>query len=74
MLESQKKVLEQAEEALRLAKARTEAGSGTQLEVLDAQTALTQSLTTQIQALRDYSVARTRLDRSTENLMLPGVP
>ena len=74
VLESQKKVLEQAEEALRLAKARTEAGSGTQLEVLDAQTALTESRTTQIQALRDYSVARTRLDRSTGTLMLPGVP
>lgn len=74
VLESQKKVLEQAEEALRLAKARTEAGSGTQLEVLDAQTALTESRTTQIQALRDYSVARTRLDRSTGTLMFPDVP
>ncbi len=73
VLESQKKVLEQAEEALRLAKARTEAGSGTQLEVLDAQTALTESRTTQIQALRDYSVARARLDRSTGTLTLPGI-
>lgn len=73
VLESQKKVVEQAEEALRLAKARTEAGSGTQLEVLDAQTALTEARTTQIQALRDYSVARTRLDRSIGNLTLPGI-
>lgn len=70
VLESQKKVFEQAEEALRLAKARTEAGSGTQLEVLDAQTALTESRTTQIQALRDYSVARTRLERATGTLTI----
>src|SRR5262249_21764934 len=54
VLESQKKVLEQAEEALRLARARAEAGTGTQLDVLSAQTALTESRTTQVQALHDY--------------------
>ena len=64
LLESQKKVQEQADEALRLARARIEAGSGTQLDVLGAQTALTEARTTQIQALRDYSVAKTRLDRA----------
>ncbi|KAF0176847.1 MAG: Outer membrane efflux protein [Limisphaerales bacterium] len=64
VLESQKKVQEQAEEALRLANARTEAGTGTQLDVLNAQTALTEARTTQILALRDYSVARARLERA----------
>ncbi|MEO6184214.1 MAG: TolC family protein [Verrucomicrobiota bacterium] len=64
LLESQKKVQEQADEALRLAQARVDAGSGTQLDVLGAQTALTEARTTQIQALRDYSVAKTRLDRA----------
>ncbi len=64
VLESQKKVQEQAEEALRLANARTEAGTGTQLDVLNAQTALTEARTTQIQALRDYSVARAKLERA----------
>lgn len=64
VLESQKKVQEQAEEALRLATARAEAGSSTQLDVLNAQTALTEARTTQIQALRDYSVAVARLDRA----------
>ena len=64
VLESQKKVQEQAEEALRLANARTEAGTGTQLDVLNAQTALTEARTTQIQALHDYSVARARLERA----------
>ena len=57
-------MLEEAEEALRLARARSEAGTGTQLDVLSAQTALTEARTTQIQALRDYSVARARLERA----------
>lgn len=64
VLESQKKVQEQAEEALRLANARTEAGTGTQLDVLNAQTALTIARSTQIEALHDYSVARAKLDRA----------
>ena len=65
VLESQKKVQEQAEEALRLAEARMHAGTGTQLDVLDAQTSLTDARTTQVQALHDYSVARSRLQRAT---------
>ena len=64
VLESQKKVVEEAEEALRLARARSEAGTGTQLDVLSAQTALTQARTTQIQALHDYDAARARLQRA----------
>jgi outer membrane protein TolC len=64
VLESQKKVQEQAEEALRLARARADAGTGTQLDVLDAQTALTEARTTQVQALHDYTVARARLERA----------
>ncbi len=64
VLESQKKVQEQAEEALRLATARSEAGTGTQLDVLSAQTSLTEARTTQIQAMRDYSAARSRLERA----------
>ena len=64
MLESQKKVQEQAEEALRLATSRSRAGTGTQLDVLNAQTALTEARTTQVQALHDYEVARARLERA----------
>ncbi|HTH48425.1 MAG TPA: TolC family protein [Candidatus Limnocylindria bacterium] len=64
VLESQAKVIEQGEEALRLANARADAGSGTQLDVLSAQTALTDARTTYSQALRDYTVARARLDRA----------
>jgi outer membrane protein TolC len=63
-LESQKKVVEEAEESLRLATARNGAGTGTQLDVLSAETSLTQSRSTQIQALHDYDVARARLERA----------
>lgn len=63
-LESQKKVQEEAEEALRLARARNDAGTGTQLDVLTAQTELTQARSTQVQALHDYDVARARLERA----------
>lgn len=68
VLESQRKVQEQAEEALRLAKARSDAGTGTQLDVLSAQTALTEARSTQVQALREYAVARARLERATGQL------
>jgi outer membrane protein len=64
LLKSQEKVVEQGEEALRLARARAEAGSATQLDVLSAQTALTEARTTQVQALHDYAVARARLERA----------
>jgi outer membrane protein TolC len=66
-LDSQEKVQEEAEEALREARARAEAGTGTQLDVLDAETSLTQSRTTQIQALHDYSTARARLEHAIGN-------
>ena len=63
-LESQAKVQEQADEALREANARAEAGTGTQLDVLDAETSLTQARTTQILAQHDYVAARARLERA----------
>jgi outer membrane protein TolC len=63
-LDSQQKVQEEAEEALREANARADAGTGTQLDVLDAQTSLTQARTTQIQAEHDYVAARARLERA----------
>jgi outer membrane protein TolC len=63
-LESQAKVQEQADEALREANARAAAGTGTQLDVLNAETSLTQARTTQIQAQHDYAAARARLERA----------
>jgi outer membrane protein TolC len=64
VLVSQTRVIEQAEEAVRLVGARAEAGSSTQLEVLSAQTALKLSRTQYSQALRDYTVAKAKLERA----------
>jgi outer membrane protein TolC len=64
ILESQRKVQEEAEEALRLAIARAGAGTGTQLDVLTAQTSLTTARSTQVQALHDYDATRARLERA----------
>jgi outer membrane protein TolC len=64
VLDSQTKVQEQAEESLREANARFDAGTGTQLDVLDAETALTQARTTQVTAQHDYAAARARLQRA----------
>ena len=74
VLESQQKVQEEAEEALRLARARGEAGTGTQLDILNAETQLTQARTTQVQALHDYDVARARFERAIGQDMAPPVP
>lgn len=65
LIASQTKVVEQADEALRLAKERLSAGAGTQLDVLSAQVARTQARTTQKQALADYNVAIAEFDRAT---------
>jgi outer membrane protein TolC len=64
VLDSTEKVVEQAEEALRLATSRYEAGTGTQLDVLAAETSLTEARTTKNVALRDYAVALARLERA----------
>jgi outer membrane protein TolC len=64
VLKSQEKAVEEAEEALRLARARNEAGTGTQLDVLSAQNSLTDSRNTQVQALHDYATARAKLQRA----------
>ena len=63
-LDSQQKVQAEADEALREANARADAGTGTQLDVLDAQTSLTQARTTLVQAQHDYVAARARLERA----------
>ena len=64
VLDSTEKVVEQAAEALRLATSRYDAGTGTQLDVLAAETSLTEARTTQNVALRDYAVAQARLERA----------
>ncbi len=55
----------QAEEALRLASARLDAGAGTQLEVLNSRTELTAAQSVRAQALYSYNAALAEFDRVT---------
>jgi len=65
LLKSQEKNVEQAEEALRLAKARLDAGAGVQLDVLNAQVQLLTAQSTQLQALFGYNSSLAEFDRAT---------
>ena len=56
--------LNQARESLRLARLRFQAGVGTQLEVLDAENALTQAEGNRIDAILDYNRALANLQRA----------
>jgi outer membrane protein TolC len=57
LAEASTRVVEQADEAVRLANARYNAGTSTQLDVLAAQVDLTTARTNQIQAYYSYNVA-----------------
>jgi len=59
-----KRVVEQAEESVRLANARYNAGTGTQLDVLQSQVELTTARTNQVQAYYTYNVAVANLRRA----------
>ncbi|MDJ1170454.1 TolC family protein [Roseofilum sp. BLCC_M154] len=60
--------LAQAEEALRLARLRFQAGVGTQTDVINSETDLTQAQFNQVQAILGYNVAVSRLQRAISNL------
>jgi outer membrane protein TolC len=64
LAEAAQKVVQQAEEALRLADARYAAGSATQLDVLETRVALTEARTNQIEANYRYNVAVATLRRA----------
>ncbi|MCB1122877.1 MAG: TolC family protein, partial [Verrucomicrobiae bacterium] len=61
------KVIEQADESLRLANELYSAGRGTQLDVLQSQVALTESRLNQLQAYHSYKIAEASLARSLGN-------
>jgi outer membrane protein TolC len=65
LIQSQEKNVELAEEALRLAKARLDAGAGTQLDVLNAQVQLLTAQSTRLQALFGYNSSLAEFDRAT---------
>ena len=58
------KAVESAQENFRLAQGRFDAGVGTILELTDAQLALTQTQNTEAQALADYRIGLSNLDRA----------
>jgi outer membrane protein TolC len=65
LIQSQEKNVEQAMEAVRLAKARLDAGAGTQLDVLNAQVQLATAESTKLQALFGYNSSLAEFDRVT---------
>jgi outer membrane protein TolC len=65
LIKSQEKNVELADEALRLAKARLDAGAGVQLDVLNAQVQLLTAQTTRLQALFGYVSSLAEFDRAT---------
>ncbi|MDB6148026.1 MAG: hypothetical protein JWO45_1690 [Spartobacteria bacterium] len=65
LIQSQEKNVEQAEEAVRLSKARLDAGAGTQLDVLNAQVQLITAQSTRLQALFGYNSSLAEFDRVT---------
>ncbi|MDL1893562.1 TolC family protein [Sphingobacteriales bacterium CHB3] len=62
-VEAQGRTVELAEQGYRIASTRFTSGSGTQLEVTDAQLALTTAKTNRMQAIYDYHVASMELDQ-----------
>lgn len=62
---SQQRSVEQAQEALKIAQVRYENGQATNLDVLDAQLALTQAQTNSIQAVHDYLISLAMLEKAT---------
>jgi len=62
---SQQKNVEEATEAVRLARERLAAGAGTQLDVLNSTVALAQAHTTELQARLSYNSALFEFERAT---------
>jgi outer membrane protein TolC len=65
LVTSQEKNVELAQEALRLAKARLDAGAGVQLDVLNATVQLLTAQSTRLQALFGYNSSLAEFDRAT---------
>lgn len=61
LVDASQKVVEQAREALSLAQDRYAVGAAIQLEVLEAEVALTDARTNEVSALADYNLATARL-------------
>jgi OMF family outer membrane factor len=67
-IETATKAVQQATEALRLARLRLDAGVGTQLEVLTAESDQTRADVNRVQAIIGYNQARANLERAVAGL------
>jgi outer membrane protein TolC len=65
-MELQRKTIDQAEEGLRIANLRYESGVGTQLEVLSAQTALTDARKNLSKAIHDFRLTKSALRKAAK--------
>jgi outer membrane protein TolC len=65
LLIASERVIEQARESVRLAQTRVQAGTATQLDELEAQSALTLAQSNAAQAQRDYAVGLAAVKRAT---------
>ncbi len=61
-IEAQRRTVEQAEKGYKIATTRYSAGTGTQLEINDADLALLRARINRVQAVYDYNVAKTDLE------------
>jgi outer membrane protein TolC len=64
LVTASKAVVEQADESVRLAKARFDAGTATQLDVLQTQVAITEALTNEVEALYNHTIALASLRKA----------
>lgn len=64
LVTASKAVVEQADESVRLAKARFDAGTATQLDVLQAQVALTDARTNEVESLYNHTIALASLRKA----------
>ncbi|MCY7334289.1 MAG: TolC family protein [Pseudanabaena sp. CAN_BIN31] len=67
-IETATKAVQQAEEALRLARLRLDAGVGTQLEVITAESDFTRADVNRVQAIIGYNQSRANLERAVSAL------
>lgn len=70
LADASRMVVNQAKESVRLAQARFDVGSATQLDVLESQVALTEARTNEVTALHNYNLALLQLRRAMGELPL----
>jgi outer membrane protein TolC len=69
LVEASKSVVREARESVRLAEARSEVGAGIQLDILEAQVALVEARTNEVQSLFEYQTALAQLERAIGALL-----